>query len=51
MDSGAPDGPTCIVGWSTSAPDGPVLFLDCPVTLGNACNPCDGLCVTPDYPT
>jgi hypothetical protein len=47
---GALGGPTCAVGQSTSGPDGPVLFLDCPTVSGNACDPCGGLCVTPDYP-
>jgi hypothetical protein len=46
--SGAPDGPTCVVGWSASGPDGPVLFPDCPVVSGNACDPCGRLCVAPD---
>jgi hypothetical protein len=42
---------TCVVGRSASGSDSPVLFLDCLVAPGNACDPCDGLCVTPDYPT
>jgi hypothetical protein len=29
VDSGAPDGPTCVVGRSASEPDGPILFSDC----------------------
>jgi hypothetical protein len=45
---GAPNGPTYAVGRSTSRPDGPVLFLDCPIMLGNSCDPCYGLCVTPN---
>jgi hypothetical protein len=48
---GASDGLTCAVGRSTSGPDGPILFSDYPVALGNACDPCDELCVTLDYPT
>jgi hypothetical protein len=46
--SGAPDGPTCAVRWS--GPDGLVLFLDNLAASGNACDPCGGLCVTPDCP-
>jgi hypothetical protein len=48
--SGASDGPTCVVGQSASGSDGPVLFLDCPVASGNTCDPCGGLCITPDSP-
>jgi hypothetical protein len=50
VTSGAPDGSTCVVGQSASGSDGPVLSPDCPVTLGNTCDPCGGLCVTLDYP-
>jgi hypothetical protein len=50
LASGAPDGPTYIVERSVSESDGPVLFLDCPIAPSNACDPCDGLFVTLDYP-
>jgi hypothetical protein len=46
----ASDGSTCAVGRSASGPDGPVLFLDCPVVPGNTYDPCDGFCVTPNCP-
>jgi hypothetical protein len=46
--SGAPDGLTCAVGRSASGPDGLVLFSDYPAVSGNTCDPCGGLCVTPD---
>jgi hypothetical protein len=45
---GAPDSPTYAVGRYASELDGPVLFLDCSVVPCNACDPCDGLCMTPD---
>jgi hypothetical protein len=48
VDSGAPDGPTCVVGQSVSGPDGLLLFSDYPVAWANACDPCDRLYVTPD---
>jgi hypothetical protein len=51
VDFGASNGPTCIVVWSASGTNCLVPFLDYPVVPGNACEPCDGLCVTPDYPT
>jgi hypothetical protein len=50
VTSGAPNGPTCAVGRSTSGSDGPVLSPDYPVTSGNTCDPCGGLCVTSDCP-
>jgi hypothetical protein len=45
------DSPTRVVGWSTSGPDGPVLYPDCLVVLGIAWEPCGRLGVTLDYPT
>jgi hypothetical protein len=42
VDSGAPYGPTYIVGRSYSEPDSMVLFLDCLIAPGNAYDPCDG---------
>jgi hypothetical protein len=48
VTSGALDGPTCAVGRFASGPDSPVLFTDCLVASGNACDPCDGLYVTLD---
>jgi hypothetical protein len=50
VTSGAPDGPTCTVGRSAGRFDGPVLSSDCPVTSGNTCDLCGGLCVTLDSP-
>jgi hypothetical protein len=50
VTSGAPDGPTCTVGQSAGGSDDPVLSSDGPVTSGNTCDPCGGLCVTPDCP-
>jgi hypothetical protein len=51
VNFGSLDGLTCVVGRSASGIDGQVLFSDCPVAPGNAFDPCDGLCVTSDYPT
>jgi hypothetical protein len=34
VTSGAPDGPTCVVGRSASGSDGLVLFPDCLVVSG-----------------
>jgi hypothetical protein len=50
VDSGAPDGPTYVVGWSASGPDSLVLFMNYSVVPGNTCDSCDGLCVTLDCP-
>jgi hypothetical protein len=50
VSSIASNGSTYDVGWSASGPYGPVLFPNYSTVLGNACDPCDGLCVTPDCP-
>jgi hypothetical protein len=50
VTSGTLDDPTYTVGRSAGGSDGPVLSSNCPVTLGNTCDPCGGLCVTPDCP-
>jgi hypothetical protein len=48
--SGISDGLTTVVDLSEKGPYGPILYLDGPIVLGIACEPCDGLYVTPDCP-
>jgi hypothetical protein len=48
---GALDGLTCVVGQSAKGPDSLVLCPDSPAVPSIACEPCDGLCVTPDCST